>query len=140
MNRTDRRLFHAALAEDWAEALATGAYRWSTRGRTLDEEGFTHLSYADQLDGVVERFYADVDSLVLLVIDPDRLTDAVVDEPPAPGVVEHFPHLYGPIPLDAVVRTVQWSASSGMAPSAAVGVDDPPSGDPPSGGASAAPS
>lgn len=128
---TDRWLLHAALPDDWAEAAATGAYRWSTRGRTFADEGFVHLSYAHQLDGVITRFYDDVPDLVILIVDRARLDDQVVDEPPAPGVAEHFPHLYGPIPLGAVVRTVQWSASSGVSASAAVAASvgaDPPAG------------
>lgn len=122
-----RQLLHAALPADWEAALETGAYHWSTRGRTLAEVGFVHLAYPEQLDGVVERFYADVDALVILVVDRARLSDPVIDEPPAPGVAERFPHLYGPLPLDAVVRTVQWSASSGATARSTVGVDGSPS-------------
>lgn len=120
MNAAGRWLLHAALPGDWELATRTGEYPWSTRGRTVGEEGFVHLSYPGQLDGVVERFYADVDPLVILVVDRTRLTDPVVDEPPAPGAAEHFPHLYGALPVDAVVRALQWSASSGVSASAAV--------------------
>lgn len=129
MSRSERWLLHAALPANWGEATASGEYRWSTRGRTLDDEGFVHLSYPDQIDGVIERFYADLDTLVILVIDRGLLTDPVVDEPPVPGAVDHFPHLYGPIPLDAVVRTVQWSASSGVAASTAATFGDAGSDD-----------
>lgn len=121
MSAEPRWLLHAALPTDWVAAESTGEYRWSTRGRTLAEEGFVHLAYPEQLDGVVARFYADVDELVILLVDRARLTDPVIDEPPAPGVTEHFPHLYGPLPITAVIRAVQWSASSGVPPSAASG-------------------
>jgi uncharacterized protein (DUF952 family) len=98
-------IFHLALAADWAAARAAGEYAVSTRGRTLGDEGFVHASHADQWPGVRERFYADVtEPLVLLVIDPDRLT-AEVREEPVPGLDETFPHVYGPINLDAVVET-----------------------------------
>lgn len=105
------RIYHVALRSDWEEARAAGAYAVSTRGRTLAEEGFVHASRADQWQGVRARFYADVtEPLVLLVIDPDRLTSPVVDEPdPATG--ETFPHVLGPIDLAAVDRVVPLDAA-----------------------------
>lgn len=99
-------VFHVALAADWAAAQATGDYRVSTLGRTLEQEGFLHMSYAHQWPGVLAACYTDVaEPLVLLEVDPDRLDVRLVVEAPAgsaPGA-EEFPHLYGPLPLDAVV-------------------------------------
>jgi glutathione S-transferase len=98
------QIFHIATLADWEAAQATGSYTTSTLGRTLDEEGFLHASREDQWQGVRERFYADVtEPLVLLVIDTDRLTSPVVEEPPAPGMTETFPHVYGPLHPGAVV-------------------------------------
>lgn len=98
------RIYHLALARDWAEAQVAGEYAVSTLGRALAEEGFIHASREDQWRGVRERFYSDVtEPLVLLVIDPDRL-HAEVREEEVPGSDETFPHLYGPINLDAVVE------------------------------------
>lgn len=98
-------IFHLALASDWEAAQASGAYTTSTRGRTLAEEGFIHASRADQWPAVRERFYADVtEPLLLLQIDTDRLDVPVVEEPAVPGGTETFPHLYGPLRVDAVVR------------------------------------
>lgn len=101
-------LLHLALPQDWEAAQAGGEYRVSTRGRTLQEEGFIHCSRAHQVETVRRAFYADVDPLLLLVIDPTRLTAPIVEEPPAPGVDELFPHIYGPLPVAAVteVRTL----------------------------------
>lgn len=98
------RLYHVALAGEWAAAVdGTAPYRTSTAGRTLDEEGFTHCSAAGQVAGVLERFYAAVaEPLVLLEVDPSRLTSSVVDEPVADGS-ETFPHVYGPLDVAAVV-------------------------------------
>ncbi|MCW2814483.1 MAG: hypothetical protein JWN84_1938 [Nocardioides sp.] len=100
------RLFHIATVTDWDAARASGRYTTSTRGRTLAEEGFIHASRGDQWQGVRERFYADVtEPLVLLVIDTDRLGSPVVEEG-VPDSDETFPHVYGPIEADAVVRTI----------------------------------
>ena len=100
-------IFHLALASDWAAANEAGAYTISTRGRTLAEEGFIHASRGDQWPKIRELFYSDVtEPLLLLQIDTDRLDVPVVDEPPTPGATETFPHIYGPIPLDAVVKAI----------------------------------
>ncbi len=85
----------------------------STRGRTLDEEGFIHCSRPDQVEAVAERFYADVEELVVLTIDTDLVDAPIRDEPPFPGSPERFPHLYGPLPLAAVIDATFWSRSPG---------------------------
>jgi uncharacterized protein (DUF952 family) len=98
------RIFHVATAADWAAAQLAGSYTTSTRGVTLEQQGFIHASRADQWEGVRERFYADArEPLVLLEIDSDLLGVPLVDEPPAPGVEETFPHIYGPLSPSAVV-------------------------------------
>jgi glutathione S-transferase len=48
------------------------------------------------------RFFADAPPLLRLEIDPARLTAPLVLES-APGGHELFPHLYGPLNLEAVV-------------------------------------
>jgi uncharacterized protein (DUF952 family) len=96
-------IYHIALEPDWESALEAGEYRISTVGRTLEDEGFLHAAYGNQIRGVAEAFYTDVsESLVLLAIDERRLTvplqvDAV------PGQADGYPHIYGPLDVAAVV-------------------------------------
>lgn len=104
-------IFHLALPEDWAAAFETGEYAMSTRGRTLDEEGFIHASTLKQTESTANRFYADVEQLVLLRIDPAKVPHEIRWEPPAPGVDELFPHIYGPLPIGAVIRNDYWFRS-----------------------------
>jgi uncharacterized protein (DUF952 family)/uncharacterized glyoxalase superfamily protein PhnB len=97
-------LFHIARRRDWEAAQRVGAYRISTLDRTLEQEGFIHLSFAHQVRGVADRFYAGVnDELVLLSIDRAKLTAPVMTESAA-GIDEEFPHLYGELPVVAVRR------------------------------------
>lgn len=104
MTRVTDLIYHCSLVSDWEAAKAAGEYTISTRGRTLEQEGFLHASYADQVDGVLARYYAGVtEPMVLLVIDPDRLTVPVIPESP-PGTDEKFPHIYGPLDPAAVVE------------------------------------
>ena len=98
------RIYHLATAGDWQRAQQDGAYTTSTRGVTLEQEGFIHASRVDQWEGVRDRYYADVaEPLVLLEIDTDLLDVPWVEERPAPDVEETFPHLYGPLNPSAVV-------------------------------------
>ena len=98
------RIYHLAEPADWDAARAGGAYEMSTRGVTLAQEGFIHASDEQQWQVVRSRFYGDVTGpLLLLEIDPDRLTSPLVHEPVAEAGGETFPHIYGPLDLDAVV-------------------------------------
>ena len=95
-------IFHVTAASDWRAAQSTGAYHLSTRGRSLADEGFIHTSYAHQVTGVANAVYRGVHGLVLLVIDRERVTTPVRDES-RDGGDERFPHIYGPLNLDAVI-------------------------------------
>ena len=95
-------IFHLALRGDWEAAQAAGEYRVSTRGATLEGVGYLHASTLEQVERIGARFYADVaDDVVVLVIDPSRV-EAEIRLENLEGGTERFPHLYGPLPLDAV--------------------------------------
>jgi glutathione S-transferase len=102
------RLIHIALPDDWESAQQSGAYTTSTRGISLDQEGFIHCSFEHQVESTANAYYADLDELVLLAIDRARLAAEVVVEPPFPGADTEFPHVYGPIPVGAVTETFEW--------------------------------
>ena len=96
----DQPLFHLALKGDWEQARETGTYQWSTRGMRLVEVGFIHCSWQEQVAKTFERFYADAGDVLLLEIDPTRLTAPMRADAIPTG--ELFPHLYGPLPIEAV--------------------------------------
>jgi uncharacterized protein (DUF952 family) len=99
-------LLHVAEAPHWEEALRTGEYRWSTLGRTLEDEGFIHCSTRAQLPGALSRYYRTYSGeLVLLSIDPELLTSPVQWDVVDTVSGERFPHVYGPITPDAVTAT-----------------------------------
>lgn len=82
----------------WQRAEAAGAFR----GNADDiRDGFIHFSAADQLAGTLERHFAGQDDLVLVAVDADRLGAALKWEPSRGGAL--FPHLYGVLPMSAVV-------------------------------------
>ena len=98
-------LYHLALHGEWQEARGAGVYRRSTRGMALEQVGFIHASASHQVPATFERFYRDAGPVVLLCIDPARLEQAGLEVrwEPAPESGELFPHLDGPLPLEAVV-------------------------------------
>ena len=109
--RSPGLFYHLALRPEWQAARADGVYRRSTRGRSLEEVGFIHLSSAHQVPATASRFYADLPAaeVLLLTIDPQLLAAAGLEvrfELADGG--EPFPHLYGPLPLEAVLRAEPW--------------------------------
>ena len=102
-------IYHIVLPEIWEQVRGDRLYRHESLGA----EGFIHCSYKDQLEGVIGRYYADRDELVILSIDPEKLSARLVAEPSTGG--EIYPHIYGPLNLNAVVeaevRQTEHSAS-----------------------------
>jgi uncharacterized protein (DUF952 family) len=103
-------IYHIAARADWDRARADGEYTRSTADRTLAEEGFIHASQAAQVARTANRFYREVPGdLVLLVIDPGLLRAEVRYED-VPGAELPFPHIYGPLNVDAVVAARPFAA------------------------------
>lgn len=92
-----RRIYHIVPRSAW-QAAGNDAYQ----ADSLAAEGFIHCSNADQVARVANAFFKDQTDLVLLCIDPARLTSPLRDEDP--GVGERFPHVHGPIDLAAIVE------------------------------------
>jgi len=111
----DDPIFHLAVPDDWAAAFGVGEYTMSTRGVTLDQEGFIHCSTREQMQDTANRFYGDLDQLVVLTIDPLLVPSPIVFEPPAPGLDVLFPHIYGPLPIAAVNLASSWTRLPGAA-------------------------
>ncbi|MCK6539802.1 MAG: DUF952 domain-containing protein [Anaerolineales bacterium] len=100
-------IFHITTRTAWNEARKKGEYT----AESLQTEGFIHCSTLTQVLPVAEKFYKGQSELVLLVIEPARLSSDLKWEAPSggappPGVPEGdlFPHVHGPINLDAVVN------------------------------------
>lgn len=83
---------------EWREAERSRVYRGSAADR---RDGFIHFSTAAQLPGTAAKHFAGQADLMLIAVDDDRLGATLKWEPSRGG--ESFPHLYGPLSLDAVV-------------------------------------
>ena len=100
-------IYHITSRRAWREALQRGDYR----AESLETEGFIHCSTKSQVLPVAEKYYPGQRNLLVLMVDPARLTSDLKWEPPSggappPGVPEGepFPHIFGPIDLDAIVK------------------------------------
>ena|SRR5690349_2260498 len=96
---TDPFIYHITTQQEWQQALQQGFYE----ATSLHTEGFIHCSTTSQVQGVLERYFANKTDLVKLSIDVSRLQPKLTYEL-APSVNELFPHIYGCINLDAVVK------------------------------------
>lgn len=102
--REEGPIYHLALRDEWLHAVDSGEdYRQSTLGGSLDDVGFIHCSFADQVQQIADLVYAGRRHVVLLVIDPSTLPYEIRVEN-LDGGDRPFPHIYGPLPTEAVVE------------------------------------
>lgn len=106
-------IYHITSRAAWKDAQRRGDYR----AESLEAEGFIHCSTKSQVLPVVEKYYRGQPGLILLMIDPSLLSSDLKWEPPSggthpPGVPEGdlFPHIYGPISLEAIVKVYDLEA------------------------------
>ena len=94
-----RRIYKLLDAASWNAARTAGVFK----GSAVDErDGFIHLSGADQAQQTARLYFKGQLDLVLLTVDADRLGEALKWEPSRGGAL--FPHLYGALPVDAVIE------------------------------------
>jgi uncharacterized protein (DUF952 family) len=108
------RLFHITTRAEIDAARTAGEYRPGGFAR----EGFIHCSYGPQVEATAARHFAGLTGLVLLEIDREALLCGVVDENLSGGD-ELFPHVYGPLPLAAVIAVHPFSGSFPTGPAEA---------------------
>ncbi|MFB0557762.1 MAG: DUF952 domain-containing protein [Candidatus Bathyarchaeia archaeon] len=96
-------IYHIAYREDWNRALVDGVYRVET----LESQGFIHMSKENQVNQVANSIFKGEKDLLLLHIDYEKVKDKVRWEGKQ-DYGEDFPHLYGPLPLDVVVKVVEF--------------------------------
>jgi len=99
-------LVHLCSNDEWRSAQESGEHR----PRSLDTDGFVHLSTPEQVHLPANRLYAGRTDLVLLRIDPVRLAAPVRWEPGVATDPEAmlFPHLYGALPVNAVINVTPY--------------------------------
>ncbi|MFN4122457.1 MAG: DUF952 domain-containing protein [Flavobacteriales bacterium] len=92
-------IYHICEPHEWIERVENGLYYHPS----LDEEGFIHCSTEAQLQPTIERFFKESPKLIILQIDC-QLLEAALKYELAKDLNEYFPHIYGPLNIDAVVH------------------------------------
>jgi uncharacterized protein (DUF952 family) len=95
----EQPLFHLVPADSWA-ALTLDQPDYQPE--SLRSEGFVHCSFAEQVLGSAAKHFAGISDLLVVELDPARLGGPVRVED-SYGTGTAFPHVYGPIPLTAVL-------------------------------------
>ena len=100
-------IYHITNKKAWQHAIEQGFFETSS----LESEGFIHNCTFNQVEGVLQRFYKNETDLLLLHIDENKLSSPLKFEL-APSVNEMFPHIFGPINIDAVSEVEQITSST----------------------------
>lgn len=94
-------IYHLTTLQEWEDAQDKGIYE----PPSFQREGFIHCSTEEQLNEVIKKHFKQHENLVKLVIDPSRLISSLryddVEEQQ-----QKFPHIYGPLNLEAVTQIV----------------------------------
>jgi uncharacterized protein (DUF952 family)/GNAT superfamily N-acetyltransferase len=104
-------ILHLTNSTNWIEAQKQGFIT----APSLATEGFIHCSTEHQMSAVANKYYRGATDMVLVHIDPAALTSPLRWEPPAhidgsPSLPNEtlFPHIYGVINLEAVIRVIDF--------------------------------
>ena len=96
------KIYHVTTEPEWDAAREKGRYEPAS----LANEGFIHCSADEQqVKGVLERYFKGKANLIELVIDTDKLTSRYIYEW-SPSTTDTFPHVYGPINVEAVTEVI----------------------------------
>ena len=94
-----KTIYHIMTKEAWGEAREAGVYRPDS----LSAEGFIHAGFRTQILDVANILYRGEHGLVVLCIDPARVTaeirEDLVEFPQ--GHESRHPHFYGPLLIGA---------------------------------------
>jgi uncharacterized protein (DUF952 family) len=91
-------LYHITERSTWDYAINYGVYK----PKNFNLDGFIHCSTVDQVVSTANLFYRNSSDLVLLKIESGLASAQVVFEN-LEGGDQKFPHIYGPLNLDAVI-------------------------------------
>lgn len=92
------KIFHIVLPEVWENFKDKNFYE----AESLQTEGFIHCSFPEQIEAVLQRYYAGKEKVLILEIETEKLTSGFVEEPSTNN--EIYPHIYGKINREAIEK------------------------------------
>lgn len=103
----EKLIVHIISEDEWNKAKNNQYYY----PESLKTEGFIHCATEEQIVGSVEFIYKEKINLKLLYIDPDKVTPKIIYED-LHKTGGSFPHIYGALNLNSVVRVVDFKPNS----------------------------
>jgi uncharacterized protein (DUF952 family) len=93
--------------------------------KSLEDEGYIHCSFAKQVQAIADLVYHGRRDVVLLEIDPPVCSQNCAWK--ARAAVSRRPHIYGPLPVEAVIQAtdVPLDAGGRLMVNALLGGDGP---------------
>jgi len=98
-------ILHITKADEWEEALIKGEYKT----KSLLKEGFIHCSTPDQIIDIANNIFKNEKGLILLCIDTSKVKADIKFEY---GGLQKYPHIYGILNLDAVIKIYPFEQDS----------------------------
>src|ERR1700722_20028631 len=92
------QIYKILSVADWDAAKRAGRFEGSADDR---RDGFIHFSDRETVIGTARKYFDGQSDLMLLAVDPARLADLRWERARDDAL---FPHLYGPLELDAVAQ------------------------------------
>ena len=100
-------ILHITRRDQWDRAKAVGLYDTPS----LYSQGFIHCSKPDQVIAVANFLFHGQTDLVLLCISTERV-EAEIRYENLEGGDQRFPHIYGPLNLNAVTKALDFEPRS----------------------------
>lgn len=102
MENSTETIVLIARQKVWEQSIPTGEYTQSTIDTALADVGFIHCSFPSQTMDIVNRKCIDQDTFLLLLVDTSKVKSPIKFEGALSGRPGVFPHIYGPLNVDAV--------------------------------------
>jgi len=100
----DPIIYKILRQSEWADMQGKGVFGGSEHDT---RDGFIHMSTSAQLQGTLDKHYTQGDVVILVAIRFEDVADSVKYEVSRGGA--EFPHIYGSLPLSAVME--HWALS-----------------------------
>lgn len=91
-------IYHIVTPEVWENFKDRDFYE----AESLQTEGFIHCSFREQLETVLQRYYANAEKVLVLEIDTEKLSSKLINESSTNN--EIYPHIYGKINSEAIIK------------------------------------
>ena len=95
----NKLIYHIASKTDWEVCTDLACYKPSK----FDSCGFIHCSTKEQIENIANTIYQGREDVLMLIIESSLVKSEIKYE----DVVAKYPHIYGFLNKDAIIRVVR---------------------------------